>query len=65
LIPIIKLSADYVNCIDSDKKLELITTVLYLIQSRHDLSEEQIIREFKNWSDEKDKQFTDDEIKSL
>lgn len=63
LIPAVKRAADYVNNIDTDKKLECITTILYILQVHLDLDESRIVGEFKKWSEDKARRFTENEIK--
>lgn len=62
LLPLIKKATDYVNNVDTDKKLECITTILYILQTNSNLNEEQIVQSFKNWSDDKAERFSDNEI---
>ena len=64
LLPIIRLATDYVNYIDTDKKLECIATILYILQIRGDLDEEQIVCEFMAWSDDKASRFSEGEVKT-
>lgn len=48
----------YINNIQTDKKLEAIATVLYLVQNGEQKNEEQIIIGFKNWSQDKAERFS-------
>lgn len=63
LIPIIKKSATYVNEIETDKQLECITTILYILQTDQDLGEDLIVNKFKGWSDDKAKRFSEADIR--
>ncbi|WP_097004839.1 macro domain-containing protein [Lacrimispora amygdalina] len=60
----IKKSADYVNNISSNKDLEGIATVLYLIQNGKESDEYKLIKHFKEWSDDKANRFTEKDIKN-
>ena len=64
LMPSIKKAASYVNDVETDKKLENITTILYILQVNGDLDVDRIIYEFKAWSVDKSNRFADDEIKN-
>lgn len=55
--PAIKKATMYVNKISSDKKLEGVTTVLFIIQKNNQISEEDIINKFREWSEDKAKRF--------
>lgn len=54
----VKKSAEYVNAIQTDKKLEGVATVLYLVQYGIPQNREQLIENFKNWSEDKSNRFT-------
>ena len=43
-------ATEYVNAIETDKKLEGVATVLYLIQNGMPKNREDLIKELKNWS---------------
>ena len=62
LLPFIKKATDFVNEINDDHDLECITTILFLIQEKLDMSEDQIIILFKNWSVDKANRFSNDDI---
>lgn len=62
LLPFIRDAADYVNYIASDKDLECITTILYILQVNLGLDQKEIVVEFKKWSREKAERFSDTEI---
>ena len=52
-------STKYINAIQTDKKLEGVATVLYLVQTGSSKNKEQLIEEFKNWSEDKANRFSD------
>lgn len=54
----VKKSTEYVNAIQTDKKLEGIATVLYLVQNGAAKNSGQIVDDFKNWSQDKAKRFS-------
>lgn len=54
----VKKSTEYVNAIQTDKKLEGIATVMYLVQNGAAKNSEQIVDDFKNWSQDKAKRFS-------
>lgn len=58
LNPAIEKATKYVNEISSDKKLEGVATVLFIIQKNNQMNEEGIINKFKEWSDDKAKRFS-------
>ncbi len=55
----VKKSAEYVNAVQTDKKLEGISTVLYLVQNELPRNKTQLIEGFKNWSEDKANRFSD------
>lgn len=55
----VKKSTEYVNAIQTDKKLEGVATVLYLVQTGLPKNREQLIESFKNWSEDKANRFSD------
>jgi O-acetyl-ADP-ribose deacetylase (regulator of RNase III) len=55
----VKKSTAYVNAIQTDKKLEGVATVLYLVQTGLPQNREQLIEGFKNWSEDKTNRFSD------
>ena len=55
-------AAHYVNQISSDKHLEGVSTVLYLVQTGVPKNHEEIIHEFKAWSDDKSNRFSREDI---
>lgn len=62
LTPAINSASLYVNKIDTDKKLEGVTTVLYIIEKNKNVDYEEIIKIFKQWSDDKAKRFSSEYI---
>lgn len=54
----VKKSTQYVNAIQTDKKLEGISTVLYLVQNGKSKNKEQLIESFKEWSIDKANRFS-------
>lgn len=54
----VKKSTEYVNAIPTDKKLEGVATVLYLVQNGLPKNREQLIDSFKNWSEDKANRFS-------
>lgn len=56
--PAIIKATNYVNSIKSDKGLEGISTVLYLLQKNEEMDSDRIIKEFKMWSEDKDNRFS-------
>ena len=58
----VKKSVDYVNIIQTDKKLEGVATVLYLIQNGKSEDKEHLIESFKQWSEDKANRFSEQYI---
>lgn len=63
LLPIIEKATDYVNKIDSDKILECIATLLFLLETNGPMSENNLIEGFQSWSEDKARRFSESEIK--
>ncbi|MEY8336791.1 macro domain-containing protein [Lachnospiraceae bacterium 62-35] len=57
LIPAIEKSTTYINQISTDKKLEGVATVLFIIQKNNRVSKEMIVQLFRKWSEDKAKRF--------
>ncbi|MCM1046485.1 MAG: macro domain-containing protein [Candidatus Gastranaerophilales bacterium] len=55
----VKKSTEYVNKIQTDKKLEGVSTILYLVQNGNPKNKEQLIAGFKAWSTDKANRFSD------
>lgn len=62
--PAIKKSADFVNQIATNQELECLATILYLIEEKKSLSEDEIVQSFKLWSEDKAKRFSTEDIVS-
>ena len=60
----VEKATDYVNEVKSDKMLEGITTILYLIQNEMPHNKEQLIDSFNNWLEDKAARFSDEYIAS-
>ena len=59
LLPAIDRATSYINKIATDKKLEGIATVLFIVQKGNRISEENIIKQFKAWSEDKAARFSE------
>lgn len=62
LFPQIQKACDFVNTINSNHELECLATICFLIEQSGVLSSENIIRGFKDWSEDKAGRFTESEI---
>lgn len=62
LLPAIVKATSYVNKISTDKKLEGVATVLYIVQKNNKIIEEDIIKYFKEWSEDKAARFSEKNI---
>ncbi len=62
LFPSIEKSANFVNTIVSNHELEALSTIVYLIEEQKSLSKNEIVEQFKLWSNDKAMRFTDFEI---
>ena len=60
--PAIDKATDYVNNIKKDKDLEGLATVLYLIQTGKENTPNNLIDNFKKWSDDKANRFSQEDI---
>lgn len=59
LFPAIEKATEYVNSISSDKMLEGVATVLYIVQRNNgNCNEEKTVKLFQEWSDDKAKRFS-------
>lgn len=63
LWPAIKKAAEFTNTFKRKYDLESASTVCFLIQSKGEQSEKEIIGNFRSWSTHKDEDFTDEEIR--
>lgn len=55
----VKKSTEYINAIQTDKKLEGVATALYLVQTGLPKNREQLTEGFKSWSEDKANRFSD------
>ena len=62
LLPYIEKSCNFVNSIESDHELECLATICFLIENSGGLTANKVVEGFKNWSEEKAKRFTEQEI---
>lgn len=62
LSPQIQKACDFVNTINSNHELECLATICFLIERSGALTSEDIIRGFKNWSEDKARRFKENEI---
>lgn len=58
LLPAVDKATEFVNKVGTDKKLEGIATVLYLVENNSNADEKKIVDLFKQWSEDKAKRFT-------
>lgn len=63
LLPAVEKATKYVNQIGEDHDLEGISTVLFLIEEKPGEIEDQLIHNFKNWSEDKASRFSEKEIR--
>lgn len=62
LNPFIEKASDYVNSIKTNQELECLATIIFLINEQKVLSENEIIMNFKQWSEDKANRYSDDDI---
>lgn len=62
LQPFIKKASDYVNALKTNHELECISTITYLLIENVELNEEEIVKEFKMWSEDKASRFSEEDI---
>lgn len=55
-------STSYINLIQTDKELEGIATVLYLVQTEKPMNKNQLVDSFKKWSEYKSNRFSENYI---
>lgn len=58
-IPYIERASNYVNEIGQDSQLECLTTLLFLIETNGPLPEEELVKSFQSWSEDKAKRFSE------
>jgi len=63
MLPSLNKAVKYVNKINNDKQLECISTIIYIIDNKIINTDEDIIREFKSWSEDKANRFTENDIR--
>lgn len=56
-LPLIDKAANYVNGIETDSRLECVSTILFLLETNGPSTEEDIIEGFRTWSEDKSKRF--------
>lgn len=61
-LPHIKRACDFINNIEQDKEVELISTICFLVVQNRDLNLEKIVDKVKSWSDEKAEKFSQNDI---
>ncbi|MDR0903172.1 MAG: macro domain-containing protein [Ruminococcus sp.] len=61
MLPAIKSATDYVNDIEEDDRLECISTILFILQNSK-TNDINIVNEFKSWSEDKAKRFSEEDI---
>lgn len=62
LLPFIDEAADYVNSIKTNHELECLSTIVFLIEEQKSLSRDEILKDFKQWSEDKAKRFSNENI---
>lgn len=58
LLPAIEKATCYINQISTDKKLEGIATVLYIVQNNYNLEKNDVVTLFREWSEDKATRFS-------
>lgn len=62
LMPQIEKACDFVNGIRDDYELEGLSTICFLLEESSDLQIEEIVSEFRNWSEDKANRFPEETI---
>lgn len=62
LEPSILKATTYVNSISTNHELECIATILFLVEEKKVLSEDEIVEQFKTWSEDKATRFSVEDI---
>lgn len=62
LLPAVEKSANFVNSITSNHELECLATIVYLIDEQKALVKEEIVEQFKLWSEDKANRYSDNDI---
>lgn len=58
----IKQACNYINTLKTDKEVECVSTIAFIIQKNSSLNEDEIIKNFKLWSKDKSDRFSEEEI---
>lgn len=62
LLPFIEQATEYVNSIKSNHELECLSTIVFLIEEKKVLSKDEIIVNFKAWSEDKANRYSEEDI---
>ncbi|MDU2672832.1 MAG: macro domain-containing protein [Clostridium sp.] len=62
LLPFIEQATEYVNSIKSNHELECLATIVFLIEEKKVLSKDEIIVNFKAWSEDKANRYSEEDI---
>ena len=62
LIPSIEKACYFVNSIKTNDELECLSTIVFLINENEILSQDEILKNFKMWSEDKANRFSEEEI---
>lgn len=62
LQPFIEKAAEFVNAFKSNHELECLSTITYLLKEKEELTQAEIVDEFKRWSEDKANRFPEDDI---
>ena len=62
LQPFIEKAAEFVNTFKTNHELECLSTITYLLKEKEELTQAEIVDEFKRWSEDKANRFPDDDI---
>jgi uncharacterized protein YwgA len=62
LQPFVEKAAEYVNTFNTNHELECMSTITYLLKEKVELTQAEIVDEFKRWSEDKASRFSEDEI---
>lgn len=58
----VRKSVNYVNSIETNKELECVATICFCLIENKELTNEELIREFQNWSKDKEERFSREDI---
>jgi O-acetyl-ADP-ribose deacetylase (regulator of RNase III) len=62
LTPFIEKSTNYVNSIKTNHELECLATIVFLINEQTVLTQDEILKYFKQWSEDKANRYSEDDI---